>query len=197
MHDSKTGYTSWDIVTGKLQLPSDKKEEEGTDKDEDEDDGEKDNKVTLDITKLSKNEWTKANYFALLTMKKNCDEEPLTKFELARKAYDAYRALKSHYDGKTVTDLGAVLANVIRTTYDDRQNTIDEHITEYEKKLGFMRSTLNSGEFPKHLNTFGRHLKGVSESDIAKAEFLLLTLPPYYNTLIGNLRTKEKYNYGC
>jgi hypothetical protein len=129
-------------------------------------------------------------------IKKNCDEEPLTKFELARKAHDAYRALKSHYEGKTVTDLGAVLANVIRITYNGRQNTIDEHITEYEKQWGFMRSILNSGEFPKHLNTFGRHLKGISESDIAKAEFLLLTLPPYYNTLVKNLHTKEKYNYG-
>jgi hypothetical protein len=88
------------------------------------------------------------------------------------------------------------LANIIRIIYDDRQNTIDEYITEYEKKWGFMRSTLNSGEFPKHLNTFGRHLKGISESDIAKAEFLLLTLPPYYNTLVENLCTKEKYNYG-
>jgi hypothetical protein len=74
MHDvGKTGYTVWNIVTGKLQQPKDKKEE-------------KDGKVTLDTTKLSKNEWTKANYFALLTMKKNCDEEPLTKFQLARKA---------------------------------------------------------------------------------------------------------------
>jgi hypothetical protein len=133
MHDvGKTGYTVWDIVTGKSQQPNDKKEE---DTDKDEDDGEeRDDKVTLDTTKLSKNEWTKANYFALLTMKKNCDEEPLTKFKLARKSYDAYRPLKSHYEGKTVTDLGAVLANVIRITYDDRQNTIDEHITEYEKK---------------------------------------------------------------
>jgi hypothetical protein len=184
IHDiGKTGYTVWDIVTGKLQQPKDKKEE-------------KDDKVTLDTIKLSKNEWAKANYFALLTMKKNCDEESFTKFKLARKAYDAYRALKSHYEGKTVIDLGAVLANVIRITYDDRQDTIDEHITKYKKKWGFMRSTLNSGKIPKHLNTFSQHLKGISESDIAKAEFLLLTLPPYYNTLVKNLCTKEKYNYG-
>jgi hypothetical protein len=114
MYDvGKTGYTVWDIITGKLQQPKGKKEED-TDKDKDEDDGEeKDDKVTLDTTKLSKNEQTKKNYFALLTMKKNCDEEPLTKFELARKAYDAYRALKRHCEGKTVTDLGAVLVNVI------------------------------------------------------------------------------------
>jgi hypothetical protein len=198
MHDvGKTGYTVLDIATGKLQQPRGKTEEKDTDKDEDEDDSEeKDDKVKLDTAKLSKNEWTKANYFALLTMKKNYGEEPLTKFELARKAYDAYRALESHYEGKTVIDLVAVLANVIRITYDDQQNTINEHITEYEKKWGFMRSTLNSGEFPKHPKTFGRHLKGTSESDIAKAEFLLLTLLPYYNALVENLRRKEKYNYG-
>jgi hypothetical protein len=97
----------------------------------------------------------------------------------------------SHYkslQGQTVTN---ALANVIQITYDDRQNTIDQHITEYEKQWGNMRSTLNSGEFPKHLNTFGRRLKGISESDIAKAEFLLLTLPSYYNTLFKSLCTKE------
>jgi hypothetical protein len=71
--------------------------------------------VTLDTTKLSTNEWTKAVIFFLPIMQKNCDEEPPTKFE----AHDAYRALKHHYEGKTVAGLGVVLANVIRITYDD------------------------------------------------------------------------------
>jgi hypothetical protein len=64
-----------------------KKMDTNGDEDNDEDDSEeKDDEMTLNTTKLSKNEWIKANYFALLTMKKNCNEEPLTKFELAREA---------------------------------------------------------------------------------------------------------------
>jgi hypothetical protein len=177
----KTECTIWDIVTGKLKKPSDIIVEKGEE---------------ISKTGVSATEWTKANYFALLTMKKNCEDEPLTKFELAKEAHEAYQALRNHYEGRTITDLGVVLADVIRYTYDDRQNNIEEHIAEYEKKWGFMRSTLNSGNFTENLQKFGYHLKGLSESDAAKAEFLLLSLPPYYNTLVENLRTKENYSYG-
>jgi hypothetical protein len=75
-------------------------------------------------------------------MKKNCEDEPLAKFELEKNASDVYIVLKSHYEGKTVMDIRAVLANVIKYTYDDRAMTIEEHITEYERRWNFMKATL-------------------------------------------------------
>jgi hypothetical protein len=65
-------------------------------------------------------------------MKKNCEDELLAKFELEKNASDAYIILKSHYKGKRVTDIRAVLANVIKYTYDDRKTTIEEYITKYK-----------------------------------------------------------------
>jgi hypothetical protein len=65
---------------------------------------------------------------------KNSEDEPLAKFELEKNVSDTYIVLKSHYEGKTVTDIGAVLANVIKYTYANRAMTIEEHITEYERR---------------------------------------------------------------
>ena len=46
------------------------------------------------------------------------------------------------------------------------------------------------------LQDFGEALTLLSKSDQAKAEFLLLTLPSFYNNLVENLRMKESYSYG-
>jgi hypothetical protein len=112
-------------------------------------------------------------------MKKNCEDEPLAKFKLEKNASDAYIVLKSHYEGKTVTDIGAVLGNVIKYTYDDRAMTIEEHITEYERRWDFIKATLSNSDFPDKAKEFGKHLKGLSETEAAKTEFLLLSLPPF------------------
>lgn len=65
---------------------------------------------------------------------------------------------------------------------------------EFERKWDFMRATLSTGEFGKKV--FGTSLKAISEDDETKAEFLLLTLPKFYNTLVENLRTNQSYTYG-
>jgi hypothetical protein len=55
--------------------------------------------------------------FTLLVKKTN-EDEPLGGLNL-RKASEAYTVLKSHYEGKTVTDIEVALANVIKYTYDN------------------------------------------------------------------------------
>ena len=67
-------------------------------------------------------------------MKCNCEPEVVDIIGLSRSANDAYNEFKAKYEGKTVTDLGAILANVVRLMYDDRNNTIEEHITEFDKR---------------------------------------------------------------
>jgi hypothetical protein len=39
-------------------------------------------------------------------------------------------------------------------------------------------------------------LKGLSETEAAKTEFLLLSLPPFYSATVENLRTNTGYSYG-
>ena len=59
-----------------------------------------------------------------------------------------------------------------------------------------MKSILARG-FSENLKEFasGEALTSLSKSDQVKAEFLLLTLPLFYNGLVENLRMKESYSY--
>jgi len=170
----------WDIVIGDIKDPAagtTTKAGKGTD----------DGKKAL--------AWKRDNSFAILTMKRNCEPEVLDTIGLTRNAHGAYNELKAKYEGKTVTDLGAVLANIVRFTYDDRNTTIEEHVTEFDKRWNFMKGTLGGG-FTDKVKEFGDALTLLAKSDQAKAEFLLISLPPFYNNLVENLRTKEGYTYG-
>jgi len=140
---------------------------------------------------LSEAEWRKPNYFAILTMKKSAIS---AKIRITKDAHQAYKNLKPDYKGKTVTDLVVLLASFVKLVYDDRSSTIEEHIAGFEKKWDFTGATLPTGEFTK--KNFGKALREIIEDDEAKAEFLLLTLSPFYNALVENLRTNATYTYG-
>ena len=84
------------------------------------------------------------NRFALLTIEKNGETEPLSKIELCDNSHDAYLALKNQYEGKTVTDLETVVQRVFNFPFDDRYTTIEDHITEFDTRWAFMRSTVNA-----------------------------------------------------
>ena len=105
-------------------------------------------------------------------------------------ACDAFKALKAQYEGKTATDLGTILNSVTRMTFDDRTTTIEDHISDYDKRWGFMKSTIGAmmtNETNK-ANKFHSGISDLSQSDEAKAEFLLLTLPPFYAGLVSGAR---------
>ena len=78
----------------------------------------------------------------MLVMCKNAEEEPHNKISLFKGAYQGYKALQSAYEGKMVAELGRVVKEVMKITYNDRSTIIEEHINHYNKKWGFMRSTI-------------------------------------------------------
>lgn len=65
-------------------------------------------------------------------MKRNYEPEAIEIIGLAGSANKACKELQAKYKGKTVTDLGAILANVIQLTFDDRKQTIEEKMEFYE-----------------------------------------------------------------
>ena len=103
--------------------------------------------------------------------------------------------MKTEFEGKTLTDIGPVLAGVIKLEFDDRKATIEEHINEYERRWNFMRSSLSGSEFSEKQKGFGEGLTRIADNDAAKAEFLLLTMSSYYSATVENIRNKE-YGYG-
>jgi len=60
-------------------------------------------------------------------------EEVMSTIELCELAHEAYTELKARYEGQTVTDLGVIISKVVRSVYDDRKRTIEEHVADYEK----------------------------------------------------------------
>ena len=128
-------------------------------------------------------------------MKRNYEPEVVSIIGLCENVNEAFKELLAKFEGKTVTDLGAVLSNIIRLIFDDRNVTIDEHISGYEKRWNFMRSTLD-GDFDTDLKEFGEALKKLATCDRAKAELLLICLPPFFSNLVENLRSKTGYTYG-
>ena len=124
MHDIGEG-TIWDIVAGTLKLPV-KMEGSGA--------AGSSTEQAPATTILTDAEWTKANYFAILTRKKNCETFISAKIRITKDAHQAYKNLKANYEGKTVTNLEVLLASITKLTYDDRSSTIEDNIAEFEKK---------------------------------------------------------------
>ena len=58
-----------------------------------------------------------------------------------------------------------------------------------------MSATLSSTKFDTKTEEAGKILRDLSTCDDLKAEFLLLSLPSYYNNLVENIRTKD-FTYG-
>ena len=82
---------------------------------------------------LLEEDWYESNYFALLTMKRNCEEEPHSLIELCDYAFEAYEILQTHYENRMVSDLGVIIAGVTKSTYSDN-TSIEAHIQDFESK---------------------------------------------------------------
>ena len=184
MHDIGDEYTYWDLVIGNCPIPEEHPKASSSTESSLSDKTPQPNKEYR--------RWIKANNFALLKMKKNMEADVAIQIENERLAKEAYSVLKSLYAGKTVTDLGAVIAQVIKMVFDDRKLTIDEHIREYEQKWSNLLATANAADKQK---AFAEALVKLAKCDEAKAEFLLMTLPPFYMNTVENIKAKD-YSYG-
>jgi hypothetical protein len=129
-------------------------------------------------------------------MRKNCEEAVFSKFWMKRTAKAVWDTLKSLYEGNTVIDYGTLLCSISKLTYNDRESTIEAHISEYERRWNYFSSILATSELSKYDDGFGVALQQLTRSDQAKPEFLLQTIPPFYSNTVENIRSKEGYHYG-
>ena len=144
---------------------------------------------------LDEDEWYDANYFALLTMKRNCEEEPLGLIELCDYAFEAYETLQMHYENKMVSDLGVIISGVTKSCYSENI-TIEAHIQDFEQRWKKLATIGNVHEDDQE---FAEHIQGIGRLESAKKEFLLMTFPtqiPRYAQLVQNLRSQRGYSYG-
>ena len=144
---------------------------------------------------LDEDDWFEANYFALLTMKRNCEDEPLGLIELCEYAFEAYEILQTHYENRMVSDLGVIISGVTKSSYSEN-TTIEAHIQDFEQKWKKMATIGNVDEDNQE---FAEHIQGIGRLESAKKEFLPMTFPthiPKYAQLVQNLRSQRGYSYG-
>jgi len=152
--------------------------------------------VTGDYTKPTSGsatkKWEKANDFILLTILKNCEENVRSRigtFELAKAAFEE---LKKAYEGKTATEFYSLLDSITSIPYDDRKNTIEEHISHFEATWNRFVGVISRADLTAAQDDgFGEGLQKFAKSDRAKSEFLLKSLPAYYSNTVENIRAKD------
>ena len=112
-----TKYRIWDIVDGKYQEPSQA--------------GEKETEEVAASTNKAIGNWKDVNSIALLTIRRNCEDDVRARIGSLTNAKDAYNELRKGFEGKTATEFYTLLDS-LTTMYDDRKNIIEEHIASYE-----------------------------------------------------------------
>jgi len=126
-------------------------------------------------------------------MKNNCELEVRARIGSFQKAKDAFEGLKKAYEGKSITELGALMKNVTRLSFDDRKTSIQDHIAEYGRAWNTFVAITARLDLSKD-DGFGESLQLMAKSEKAKIEFLLDSLPPFYSNTVENIKSKDE-NY--
>jgi len=152
-------HDAWDLVTGEFTKPAQAAE-----------------------AKI----WQKANDLTLLTILKNCEDNVRSRIGTCELAKDAYDELKKAYEGKTAMEFYALLDSLTNIPFDDRKNTIDEHITHYEATRNRFVGVISRADLTAAGDDgFGAGLQKFAKSDRTKSEFLLNPFPHLGNQPIG------------
>ena len=140
--------------------------------------------------------WMRAHAFVVLTIEKNCEEEPHRLIRNCFTAAEKFKKLKDHYENKMVADLGITAAGVIQLRYKEEGN-INTHIQQFDERWEKMVMTATSKLKPAH-QEFGKVLEMLGDCEMAKKEFLLMTLPDSmkFNQLVRDIRNRDDYTYG-
>jgi hypothetical protein len=176
--DVGTDYQAWDVVTGDYQRPPTARS----------------GKATPEQAKEAKR-WKDVNTVTLWTIRKNCSNDVRARIETIATAKEACNELKSAYKTKMTTEYHALLSS-LSMIYDDRKQTIQEHILEYERAWNMFASVISRIDLgATQDDRFGQGLRFFSRSNKAKAEYLLMSIPPFYANIVENIRAKEnKYD---
>lgn len=174
-------YRVWDIITGEYLEPGSIKTENAS------------SSSVTDNRKMRR-AWEDANAVALLTMRKNCEDDVKARIGNLESAKEAYEELKKVYEGQTATEFYVLLDSLFISSFDDRKETVHDHVASYERTWNAFTGVIMRADLTND-DGFGKGLKEFAKSDTAKAEFLLRSFPPFYGNTIENIRAKEhKYD---
>jgi len=83
---------------------------------------------------------------------------------------EAFEELKTAYEGKPITELGALMKSVIRLSFDDRKTSTQDHIAEFGKAWNTFVTITIRLDLSKD-GGFRGALQQIAQSEEVKIEF--------------------------
>ena len=133
--------------------------------------------------------WQRANSQARAFMIANTTGNARSCILMERDAHTAWEALRAQYEGKTRTNLMALLQGVVNLRFDHKKFTIDEHIGEFETRWARFASTVAGTTDP---TTPEGVYALMTKNDIVKGHMLLGTLSDRYKLLVSNIMSQAE-----
>ena len=146
---------------------------------------------------LREKTYLRAQAFVILTMERNCDDDAHRLIRNCTTAASKFQRLRENYENKLVADLGIVVSDVVKLTYKEEEGDIRSHIRTFDERWEKMTMTAGGNLKPEH-QEFGEVIERLSNCEMAKKEYLLMTLPDTmkYNQLVREIRNRDNYTYG-
>lgn len=144
-------------------------------------------------TKRIQRTWKDADAIAQRTREQNCARDVQARIGNCTTASQSYQELKKAFERQTTTEFGALLDSFSSILHDDRKISVDEHIVEYDRTWNTVVGMISRVDTSSD-DGFGKDLQEFTQSDKAKTEFLLRSLPPFYWNTIENIKSKEPAN---
>jgi hypothetical protein len=91
------------------------------------------------------------------------------------------------------TDFYVLLNCLITLTFDDRNITVNQHVTNYKRICNTFVSVISRADINN--DRFGKGLRGSSTSKKANVEFLLKPFPQDYSNTIETIQSQDNYGY--
>jgi len=133
--------------------------------------------------------WQRANNQALAVMVHNCEGTAESAILMERDVHTAWKRLREQYEGKTRTNLTALLNAVIKLQFDDRTASIDEYINEFQTRWSRLASTVSDST---DITTAAGVYAALTRCDSVKAQILLGTLPDFYKVVANNIASQTE-----
>ena len=129
-------------------------------------------------------------------IKRNCEPKVVTIIGLCENAYNTYTEQQAKCEGCTIMDIVVIFSSITKLTFDNRKNSMDNHLAEFDQKWNFMKASVANGKSTdKDEIECDKILERLSNCNRAKAELLQLSLPPFYSNLVENLRSMTGSTY--
>ena len=109
---------------------------------------------------LREKAYLRAQAFVILTIERNCDDDAHRLIRNCTTAASKFQRLRENYENKLIADLGIVVSDVVKLTYQEEEGDIRSHIRTFDERWEKMTMTAGGNLRPEH-QEFGEIIERV------------------------------------